>query len=131
MMGKVFAAIFRKAMRDRPLQFVSVADIGHFAALAFTNSDKYNGAAISLAGDEIAFRQLQGVFRERTGGSLPESMGIMATLTLMVVNEVSVMMKWFHDEGYRADIPRLREQHPGLMTFGDYFVQKSGFPMQK
>ncbi|KAF2098576.1 NAD(P)-binding protein [Rhizodiscina lignyota] len=131
MMGRVFVATFRMVLKDRPVQFISVPDIGHFAAEAFLNPDKFNGRAISLAGDELTFAQIQQIFKEKTGTDLPESYSIFATLLLWMVKEVNIMMKWFHDEGYGVDIPALRKEYPGLMDFGSYLEKRSGFEIKK
>ncbi|MGI5268456.1 hypothetical protein ACQEUU_04850 [Nonomuraea sp. CA-218870] len=36
------------------------------------------------------------------------------------------MLFWFEESGYNADIPALRKQHPGLLTFETRLAQTSG-----
>ncbi|MGW5071380.1 hypothetical protein ACWEQJ_35985 [Streptomyces cyaneofuscatus] len=36
------------------------------------------------------------------------------------------MFEWFAEEGYQADIPALRELHPGLLTFEQFLAQRLG-----
>jgi hypothetical protein len=131
MMGRVFAATFRRSLQDRPLQLISIKDIGHFGAEAFLNPEKFSGRSISLAGDDLTFEQTQKVFKEKTDFDLPESYSIFAILLLWLVKEVRIMMQWFHDEGYGADIAALRREHPGLRDFGAYLEESSGFEMKK
>lgn len=117
-------------MKDRPLQFICTDDIGHFAAAAFLDPEKYRNRAISLAGDELTPARAQQIFKDKTGEDLPETYSILAKSVLWMVKEVSVMMKWFYDEGYKADISALRKEYPGLMDFGDYLEKKSGYKMK-
>jgi len=55
-MGKGFASVW-KGIGEKPLQLISVHDIGVFAARAFADPQAYNGRAISLAGDSLNFDQ--------------------------------------------------------------------------
>lgn len=34
--------------------------------------------------------------------------------------EIALMFEWFQEHGYRADIPALRAEHPGLLSFAAY-----------
>ncbi len=34
--------------------------------------------------------------------------------------ESTIMYRWFNDYGYEADIPALKEEHPGLVSFEQY-----------
>lgn len=131
MFGKVFVATFKQQLQDKPLQFVCVDDIGHFAAEAFFEPEKYKNRAISLAGDEMTPAQAQQIFKEKTGEDLPEAYSIFATGLLWMVTDVRLMFKWFHDEGYGVDIQALRREHPALMDFGTYLDKKSGFTMKQ
>lgn len=47
-----------------------------------------------------------------------------------MVKEVAVMMKWFHDEGYAADIPVLTKDYPDLMQLRAYLGNVSDFKMK-
>lgn len=53
--GKVFATLWKGIGVNKSLQLVSTRDIGIFAAAAIMEPDKYNGRAISLAGDSLTF----------------------------------------------------------------------------
>jgi hypothetical protein len=130
MFGKVFVAAFRHFLQDRPLQFVCTADIGHFTAAALLDPEHYKYRAISLAGDQLTPAQAQQVFRNKTGEDLPATYGFVARGLMWMAKEVSLMMKWFYDEGYDADIKMLRKEHPGLMDFGAYLETRSGFKMK-
>lgn len=125
MFGKVFGATFKLFLREKPLQFVAVSDIGHFSAEAFLNPDKYAGRSITLAGDELTFAQAKEVFEKTTGETFPETYWFFGTLLTWAIKEVRVMMNWFYDEGYNCDIAALRKEWPGLMDFATWLEKDS------
>lgn len=93
---------------DRPLQMVSVSDIGKFAAAAFTQPSKYIGQEIDIAGDELTMdgivkeisRVLPGPVRYEP---IPENKAEKA-----VGRDWALMFKWFNERGYDVDIETLR-----------------------
>ncbi|MEU3838510.1 NmrA/HSCARG family protein [Streptomyces sp. NPDC028635] len=106
------------------VQFVAVDDIGFFAAQAFDRPGEYLGRAVELAGDELTAEEVAAAFAARTGLparfeelSLDE---VAANPYIPNAPEISLMFEWFQEHGYRADIPSLRAEHPGLMTFATY-----------
>ena len=40
--------------------------------------------------------------------------------------DMAAMINWFNEKGYEADIPALRQQHPGLLSFEDW-LKASGW----
>ncbi|KAG8623071.1 hypothetical protein KVT40_008047 [Elsinoe batatas] len=111
--GKVFGAAWRTTLpADQGMQLVSVRDVGHFAAQAFRNPDTWAGKGISLAGDEVTFKQAGEVFRAKAGVPLPETFGIFGRGLM---------------GGYKADIAGLRRQHPGLLSLGEYLEKHSAW----
>lgn len=125
--GKVFTTAWKIAVQDKPLQLVSVEDIGFFAAQAFLNLEIYKGKCISLAGDELTFEQFGRVFKEKTGDDLPMTFEFVAHILLWWMPDFGEMLKWFHQKGYRADIKALRNLHPGMRDFGAWLRIESGF----
>jgi uncharacterized protein YbjT (DUF2867 family) len=55
-MGKGFASMW-KGVGEKPLQMISVHDIGVFGARAFRDPEAYKGRAITLAGDSLTLEQ--------------------------------------------------------------------------
>lgn len=101
-MAKVFFTASKVALdKNRPLQLIACADIGHFAAQALMNPDKYKGRAISLAGDEFTFDQAAAVFKQKIGGGIPTTYGVVDSLTLMALKDIGTMFKWMSSEGLR------------------------------
>ncbi|KAI4193530.1 MAG: hypothetical protein LQ350_008269 [Teloschistes chrysophthalmus] len=129
-MGKVLATMVKVSVKpSKPLQYVAVSDIGHFAAQGFLQSDDpaYKNQAINLAGDELTFEQLSEVFEKKMGYPVPTTFGFIARFVKWMVTELNVMFKWFDEEGFGADIPALKRMHPGLKSFGDWLETESAF----
>ncbi|KAJ5951468.1 NmrA-like family protein [Penicillium vulpinum] len=125
--GKVFATAWKMSLKGKPLQLVATSDIGFFAAAAFMNPEASKNHACSLAGDELTFDRMSEIFKSLTGQNVPTTYRIPVWLMMAGVKELDVMFKWFHDEGYDADIPALRKLNPELKTFGDWLKEESKF----
>ncbi|RAH59375.1 nmrA-like family protein [Aspergillus piperis CBS 112811] len=125
--GKVFTTCFKMALAGKPLQLVATSDIGYFGAEAFLNPDKYKGRAISLASDELTFEGMGLIFEQKTGQPLPMTFRPVCSLFMAMMKDMGYMFQWFRNEGYRADIPKLREIHPGMMDFATWLKKESGF----
>ncbi|KAF7588604.1 hypothetical protein BBP40_005464 [Aspergillus hancockii] len=128
--GKVFATCFKMALKGKPLQLVATSDIGFFGADAFLNPDNYKGRGISLAGDELTFDQMKEIFEQKTGQSLPMTFRPVCSFFMVAMKDMGYMFKWFHDEGYKTDIRRLKEVNPELKDFGTWLEKESGFRKQ-
>ena len=129
-MGKAFASFIKTGLKpSKPLAFIATSDIGFFAGQAFLQpeSPKYRNKAIGLAGDELTFGQLKQVFKERLGYEIPTTFDFLATFIKWMVKELWLMFKWFDEEGFSVDIPKLREMNPGLKDFGTWLETESGF----
>lgn len=129
-MGKVFATSFKTSLKGKPLQMVGCSDIGAVAAEVFLNARDYKGRAISLAGDDLTFEQFAQIFKEKTGQDIPTTFGFVVAGMLAMVKEFGSMFKWFHDEGYGADIEEVKKIHPGLKDFGTWLETESKFEMK-
>ena len=125
--GKIFATSFKMALKEAPLQMVGVSDIGAVAAEVFMNANAYKGRAISLAGDELTYAQFKDIFETRTGQTLPTTWRPLAALFMAIVKDMGYMFKWFHDEGFGADVEEVKKIHPGLKDFETWLETESGF----
>ncbi|KAJ6083719.1 hypothetical protein N7467_007854 [Penicillium canescens] len=125
--GKVFTTAWKMALKGKPLQLIATSDIGFFAASAFMNPEASKNHALSLAGDELTFDQMSEIFERSTGKKVPTTFRLPVWLMMATVKEIGVMFKWFHDEGYGADIPALKDLNPGLKDFGTWLKTESQF----
>lgn len=95
---------------DRPLQMVSVSDIGKFAAAAFTQPSKYIGQEIDIAGDELTMEEIAKEISRVLPGPvryepIPEEKAEKA-----VGHDWALMFTWFNEHGYDVDIETLRSR---------------------
>lgn len=126
--GKVFASMWG-GMGNKPLQIISVHDIGLFGARAFTDPS-YKNRAIGLAGDELTITQAKKVFKDTMGQDMPETYGFVGSGIKWMVKEVGTMFQWFQDEGYQVDIQALRKEEPRLQDLSKWLKESSKFPKQ-
>ncbi|EGU83177.1 hypothetical protein FOXB_06299 [Fusarium oxysporum f. sp. conglutinans Fo5176] len=113
---KVFLTMIRDTLKNKPLQWTATEDIGFFAAEAFTDPQAWGKQAISLAGDEITFAQLSEAFEHATGGPAGTTFGLLGKALKYGVAELGIMVNWFRDEGYGADLAKVRQLNPGAKT---------------
>ena len=112
--GKVFASAWQAVVKSRPLQLVSTDDIGAYAAKAFLHPVDFKGQSISLAGDELTYLEMAQVFKEVTGSTVPTTWGFLARLMLWMSKDMGSMFRFFEQQGYRADVAKVRKMYPGM-----------------
>lgn len=100
--------------RHRALQMIAVADIGGFAALAFGDPDTYVGRRLEIAGDELSPAEIARVLGAAVNRRVRYLPMPLIAARLAMGKDMADMFGWFNTHGYRADIPTLREKHPGL-----------------
>jgi len=127
-MGKGFASMWA-GVGNKPLQLISVRDIGLFGARALTEAS-YKGRAITLAGDELTLAQGKKVFKDTLGYDMPETFGFVGSGIKYMIKGVGTMFNWFKDEGYGADIPALMKEEPRLQDFSKWLKESSKFSKQ-
>ncbi|KKK22079.1 hypothetical protein ARAM_002494 [Aspergillus rambellii] len=125
--GKVFTTTWKIALKGKPLQLIAVTDIGFFGAQAFLHPAEYKGKCISLAGDDLTFDDMAKIFKSKTGKDVPLTFDFVVRLFMWLVNDFGYMFRWFHDEGYKADIAALRKVHPGLKDLSTWLETESVF----
>lgn len=104
---------------EKPLQIISVNDIGAFASLAFNQPSEFVSREIDIAGDELTGPRMAAILgtvleRECTYQQTPiEQIRAFS-------EDFALMVEWFNAKGYEADVPALRKIHPGLLTFEEW-----------
>ncbi|WVF72256.1 hypothetical protein IAT40_007068 [Kwoniella sp. CBS 6097] len=125
--GKVLLTSMRDTLKDKPLQWVSTSDIGFFGAEAFRNPSEWDRRALSIAGDSLTFQQLSEAFKRSTGSPAGTTYGFFGSALRAAVKDVRLMLFWFHEEGYHADIGELRRMKPDLLDMETWIKEKSAF----
>lgn len=118
--------IVRLALRpDTHLQMLATADVGVFAADAFERPEEHIGHAVELAGDQLTGTQIAETMQQVSG--LPARFVEQPVDEVRAFSEdLALMLEWFNDSGYQADIAELRRRHPGLRTLADW-LRESGW----
>jgi uncharacterized protein YbjT (DUF2867 family) len=127
---KVFLAALRDTLQGKPLQWVSVDDIGIFGARAFREHVEWNARAEALAGSELTMDEMSGCFERTIGSPVPATYGIFGSALKWAVTEVNLMITWFGTEGYGADIAKLKKMEPELCDFETWLATRSGWKSQ-
>jgi uncharacterized protein YbjT (DUF2867 family) len=112
----LYAALTAEMGTQKQLQLVAVDDIAAFASMAFRRPDEFVGRALELAGDSLSIPDLARAFRRATGKRFGW-MALPRALVRRMPAEMSLMMRWFAEHGFQADIATLRSMHPELITF--------------
>ncbi len=97
--------------KNRKLQMVAVDDIGAFAALVFSRPAQYLEKGVELAGDEKTFKQIKAIYTQVMGQN-PRYLTLPAWLFAPMSKEMSTMFTWFKQEGFQAEIPKIRAAMP-------------------
>ncbi|CAJ2510200.1 Uu.00g061000.m01.CDS01 [Anthostomella pinea] len=111
--------------KDKPLQLVSIRDIGWFAAQAFLRPNDFAGRSISLAGDVLTLSQANATFKSKVGHEMPQTFSFLVRLLLWYSAEFGNMFRWFGREGFGSDLKALKAEHPGLLSWSDWLEKES------
>ena len=98
---------------DRPLQQISVDNIGAVAAAVIAAGEPYYGKRFDIAGDELTCVRMMEIVSAAAGREIKfEQMPIEP---LREQNEdFARMFQWFTDVGYSADLSGLRNEFPDV-----------------
>ncbi|MGV9662180.1 NmrA family NAD(P)-binding protein [Nocardia niigatensis] len=110
---------------DRPVQSIALDDIAVFAQLAFEDPAGFHGRVMELAGDALSMPEAAAAITAATGHPVRYLEATAAEADAMGT-EVGVVWRLSREgQGWHADIPALREIHPGLRTF-DMWLAETG-----
>jgi uncharacterized protein YbjT (DUF2867 family) len=91
------------------LQMVAVDDIGRFAAEAFVDAERWNGAEVDLAGDSATMLQAAEALSELQGRPItfePVPIDVIRKQS----EDFALMLEWFDRVGYSADTRELERR---------------------
>lgn len=104
-----------------PMQVIAVDDIGAIAAIAFADPDAFAGRAFELAGDQLSHVEMTTAITRTTGHTVTYhhlTDQVLAERYPQLVSTYRAAVDFAaKNGGWQADIPALREIHPGLMDF--------------
>ncbi|KAI2602564.1 NAD(P)-binding protein [Hypoxylon sp. NC1633] len=124
---KVFMAALHNHLGNKPMQWIATSDIGVFAAKAFAEPERWSRRAVGLAGDELSWERFDAAFTRATGSPVPVTYWFFGSALTYAVTEVSLMIRWFASDGYKADLKACRKDHPEILTVEKWLAKESSF----
>jgi uncharacterized protein YbjT (DUF2867 family) len=103
-------------------QLIAVRDIGAFAAIAFANPGLYAGQEFELAGDELTVPQIAAAMTTSLGRPIRYSQIPIEEIRRADPDRAASLERLYSLDPPRANIPRLRYQHAGLLTFEQWLT---------
>ena len=91
------------------LQMIAVADVGKYAARAFTDAERLNGRAFDIAGDARTLPQTAEVLGRAFGRTI-KYVRIPLDEVRKNSEDFASMLDWFDKVGYSADIEGMRRE---------------------
>ncbi|MGW4534410.1 NmrA family NAD(P)-binding protein [Nocardia sp. NPDC004340] len=108
---------------DKPVQSIAIEDIAVIAQLAFDDPARFHGEVLELAGDALTMTEAAAAITAATGHQVRYVEASQADAEAMGP-EVGVVWRLSREgRGWHADIPAVREIHPGLRTFEAWLAE--------
>ena len=104
---------------ETKLQMVAVDDIGRVGAQAFIDAENLNRREIEIAGDAVTMPEAAKVVGEAMGKNL-EFMQIPIDEVRKNSEDFALMLEWFDNVGYDADIPKLDEEFGHMQRLSEW-----------
>lgn len=95
---------------NRPLQQISVNNIGAFVAALVERRDKVFGKRIDIAGDELTGEQTVAILSKAIGHKIKYE-GFDPEILQKESDDLAAMYKWFNDVGYSVEIEKLHKDY--------------------
>ncbi len=105
---------------SRKRLYVSVDDVGAFAAIVFEHPEEYIGKEFSIAGDGLTEPEIAETLGRVIGRPVQLTQPPFDPLAETgdpQRDDLVKMTRWFDEYGYQADIPHLRSVYPPLQDF--------------
>jgi uncharacterized protein YbjT (DUF2867 family) len=96
---------------DRELQTVELREIGRFHAMVLEHPGDFAGQRINIASDSTTPRDMATAIEDASGRPVRHQQTPIAEVRKMS-EDFALMMEWFNDVGYSADIEGLRSDYP-------------------
>ncbi|MBD3241998.1 MAG: NAD(P)H-binding protein [Chitinivibrionales bacterium] len=110
---------------ERPMQVIAVDDIGEAVAQIFAEPDRYIGKELELAGDELTGTQMADVLTHTTGHDV-HYYQIPLEQIRSFSEDYAIMVQWFNEHGYHADISRVKQMVPRVHSLEDWARETRG-----
>jgi len=112
---------------NKPLHLITTKDMGRVAAHVMKHRSQYVGQAIELAGDVLTPKQMAEAFSKAQGSPVVYKEIPPWIFLLLFRKSLFDLIQWYRKRGYQADVPRLRELFPGLLTTFSQFLEETNW----
>lgn len=112
---------------DKPLHLITTKDMGRVAAHVMKHRSQYVGQEIELAGDVLTRKQMAKAFSKVLGRPVVYKEIPSWIFLLLFRKSLFDLIQWYRKQGYQADVPRLREAFPELLTTFDRFLEETNW----
>lgn len=104
--------------KDKVQQFISVMDIGEFAASIFLNKEKFIGNAITIASEEMDMQEAAQLFSRVLGKDIQYQKLPMLITRLLMGKSLYKMFKWINenDSIFVKNISEFKKENPQLIS---------------
>lgn len=106
---------------QQTFQLISVEGIGYFVAQAFVNKPQFESQELEIAGDEVSIGKiLQTIEAEMNLKLKPYPLpGFFKWFMPSIARQ---MFQFYADDGWQADVSKLKQIHPGLQGFQQWLT---------
>lgn len=104
--GRLCMAGWKSNMNGKRMQVVVTKDIGRWAVEALLRPDRANlrNEAVTVASDELTFKDIDDILREETGQPVGVTYEWLARLMIWAITDLRTMFGWINERDYGADI---------------------------
>ena len=104
----------------RTHQWIAASDIGFFVGTAFDKPDKWLGKELDIAGDELTLAEYVDILSVTIGQNVHHQQVSWSSFEQDAGEEMTLMVRWFDEQGYSVDVEALRALYPGLLTYEEF-----------
>ena len=107
-------------------QFIASDDIGRVSAIILSNTEKYKGRTIPLAGDQLDGLELAAAFSKVLDRKINFQQLPMLIVRLIMGKGLTKMFRWINkNEGLLlSDLTALHKEFPGMVTVEEWIKEK-------
>ncbi|KAH7143027.1 hypothetical protein DER46DRAFT_673186 [Fusarium sp. MPI-SDFR-AT-0072] len=110
--GQLCMTGWRENMAGKKMQVTVTKDIGRWAVEGLVRPDRtgIRNQALSIASEELSFKDIDGIFIKHTGKGVPVTYGLLTRFIIWMTNDLNTMFGFIGERPYGADLAWLKTQ---------------------
>ena len=109
---------------EKSHQWIAARDIGFFVGEAFDKPATWIGMTEEIAGVEMTLTEFTAAVSNVIDVDVKHIQVSWEDYEAVAGTEITEMVRWFDEVGYSADLERLRDDYPDLLTVEDYLTEE-------